>query len=1099
MRMAWTRVLFWLLPRRLRSSWMLLAVSAFGILTAVTLMAVGALYSQALAEGGLRHTLSLAPPVGLHAQVAVQNRPLGPADYAELRGTVEPALDDSLGHLVRDVARSGRAQANLPLTFAEDARPPRFGGRAGQPFFLTGFREHTRLVEGRWPEAAPVFHDSGVHLETVVGRQTAVNMALEVGQHVWLVPFAADTTERVRFTIVGIVEPTDHTEEYWLTWETYYFDTHDRDPWTIAPLYVSEDDYFNALGARYSALLGDYWWFLYLDTSVLTADTAGPTRDAVVSLEKQLNLLYPRSLALSLLGDTIDDYRRELTLARVPLFLFLSLVVAVVLYFLVLVLGLMARTQSDTANVLRSRGASMAQVSGLFALGEGIVVVASLIVGPLIAWAIVRLLLVRTIDPAGAGGAAPVHLSPEAFLMGALGGLLSLAVLAASGVGQARLGIVEFLRVRSRPASVPLLHRYYVDVLVVAVVALVWWQVEQRGGFVQRGLAGGALEQVDLSMLLGPVLALLAVAFLIPRLLPWLLRGLAWVGGLAAPAWIALTLTRMARDPLPHGSLVIVLMMVTALGVFGASFQSTLVQSQAEQAGFRVGGDLVIRGPALDDSVLSEIAALPAVSAVSPVSREVGVLVRVDPETLPAAAWRRTDGDDGGLAAGAAKLLRTGEGSPGVALPEDAETMGVWLRVDKMDPSQVSRPQRIGARVVDRAGAYHDLQLGELPLGGASEAWTFLETALPPERAEPPLRLVSVFTTRNFSGSLGGVQPGSISMDDVTVRGPSTPPEGVVVEGFEQPPGRDLWVGLPTADSSYDSVQRGRDAARSGGMGLTFAWRDSIGPSPRGILVPAGPLPLPAVGGPTFGVGQRPRALSENLPVPVVVEHVIDRFPTIESPNTPYLLVNIADYRSYVARMPGSQPAAPPTEAWAALNDSVARSSATLAVRRVEGVASVEDREAAVDLATRNPLAGGGWNGLTILSMAALTIAAAVALGAYSLVAVQAGRVDLALSEALGLTRMEALLSLVLERVMVVVIGAAIGSGAGLWLSRWVLGFLDVTSDGSPVVPPMVVVTGGGLAALVYGCLAAALATAILVTVASMRRLRPPDVLRTGG
>ena len=1096
--MAWTRVLFWLLPRRLRSSWMLLAVSSFGILTAVTLMAVGALYSQALAEGGLRHTLALTSRVALNAQVAVQNRPLGPADYDELRSTIEPALDESLGHLVRDVQRSGRAQANLPLTLTEDAPPPRVGGRAGQPFFLSGFREHTRLVEGRWPEAAPVVHESGIQLETVVGRQTATNMAFEVGQDVYLVPFLADPSERVRYTIVGIVEPVDPSEEFWMTWSSYYFTTQDRDPWTVAPVYMSEEDYFNTLGARYSSLLGDYWWFLYLDTGVLTADTAGPTRDAAVGLEKQLNLLYPRTLVLSALGQTIDDYRQELTLARVPLFLFLSLVVAVVLYFLVLVLGLLARTQSDTANVLRSRGASMAQVSGLFALGEGIVVVASLIAGPLLALAIVRFALVRTIDPAGGGGPVPVHLTTDAFLMGAIGGLLSLAVLATSGVGIARLGIVEFLRVRSRPATVPLLHRYYVDVLVVAVVALVWWQVEQRGGFVQRELAGGALEQVDVSMLLGPVLALLAVAFLIPRLLPWLMRGLAWASGLAAPAWIALTLTRMARDPLPHSSLVIVVMMVTALGVFGASFQSTLVRSQEEQAGFLVGGDLVIRGAALDDEVLGEIAALPGVTAVTPVSRETGALVRVDPDALPHAAWRRSGGDDGGLARGAAQLVSSDEGSPGVTLPEGAESIGVWVRVDAMDPSQVSRPQRMGARLVDRSGRHHDVPLGELPTGGPSEEWTFMEGTLPAELAEPPFRLVSLYSTRNFSGSLGGVQPGSISLDDVTARGPATPPEGVVVEGFGQPPGQDLWVSLPNPDSNSDRLQRSREAARSGGLGLQFSWRDSIGPSPRGALVPAGPVPLPAVGGPTFEVGQRPRVEGDGMVIPVEVVDVIDRFPSIEEPTAPFLLVNIADYERFVARMPGSPPAAPPKEAWVGLNDSVARASSVLAVRRVEGVSSVEDREAAVDLARRNPLAGGGWDGLTILSMAALTVAAAVALGAHSVVSIQAGRIDLTLSEALGLTRTEVLLSLVFERAIVAATGAAIGSVAGLWLGRWVLGFLDVTSDGSPVVPPMVFITSGGLAALVFVCLAAALATAILATMASLRRLRASDVLRTG-
>ena len=93
-----------------------------------------------------------------------------------------------------------------------------------------------------------------------------------------------------------------------------------------------------------------------------------------------------------------------------------------------------------------------------------------------------------------------------------------------------------------------------------------------------------------------------------------------------------------------------------------------------------------------------------------------------------------------------------------------------------------------------------------------------MEAALPLEQAAPPFRLVSVYTTRNFSGSLGGVQPGSISLDDVTARGPSAP-EGVVIEGFEQAPGQDVWAALPSLDSNFDRVQRSRDSARSGGMG----------------------------------------------------------------------------------------------------------------------------------------------------------------------------------------------------------------------------------------------------------------------------------------
>ena len=63
------RVLFWLLPRRLRASWGLLAVTSFGTLAAVTFLAIGAIYSRALAEGGLRHSLASVDAAGKVALV----------------------------------------------------------------------------------------------------------------------------------------------------------------------------------------------------------------------------------------------------------------------------------------------------------------------------------------------------------------------------------------------------------------------------------------------------------------------------------------------------------------------------------------------------------------------------------------------------------------------------------------------------------------------------------------------------------------------------------------------------------------------------------------------------------------------------------------------------------------------------------------------------------------------------------------------------------------------------------------------------------------------------------------------------------------------
>ena len=735
--MSWIRVLLWLLPQRLRSSWVLLAITSFGILAAVTLMALGAIYSRALAEGGLRHTLDSTSPTVLNAQVIVQNRPLGPADYSKLSAIVEEINRSRLGYMLQDTQRFGRTQPNLPLVNVlapGNGRPPTFDAPLGHPFFLTDFEKHSRIVEGRWPQASPVIHDKGVDMEVVVGRRTASTMRLEVDSQVYLIPFRADPSERIALTVVGLAEPVDPEEEYWMGISSTYFSVPASgfgQP-LVVPIYVREADFLGGLGTRYPFLVGDYGWFLFLDTSVLTASTVKPTRDAIIGLETDINKRFARSLVISGLDGTLADYEKDLTHARVPLFLFISLVVVVILYFLVLIMGLLARIQSDEASLLRSRGASMPQVSGLLAFGEGVVVLLAMVLGPFLALAIVRYLLLRTINPAAEGGPLSVGLSADMFVMGAIGGLLSLAVLMASGVSLARLGMVEFLRVRARPPTVPLLQRYYVDLLVLVVVGLLWWQIQGRGGFIERDVLGRSLE-VEPSLLLGPVLVLLAAALLLLRLLPVLIGVVAWAGSLLAPAWVAFALTRIARDPLPHGSLAIILMMAAALGVFGATFQSTLSSSQRDQALYDIGGDLVIKSSSLSTLAQGELASIPVVQTVSPISRNSVLLVdglpgsytdllAVDPNTLPQTAWFRNDFAGKSLAEllrplRRAQSLRPPEDTPhqGIVLPADSESIGIWVNLDDFNRGDFDQRLSLWVRVSDADGMYRSLVLGDRP------------------------------------------------------------------------------------------------------------------------------------------------------------------------------------------------------------------------------------------------------------------------------------------------------------------------------------------------------------------------------------------------
>ena len=1118
--MSWTALLYWLLRRRIRSTWPLLVITSFGIVSAVTLMAVGAGYSRVLAEGGLRHTLASTSPRVLNVHLITQNRPIGAADYTQLRSAVEGIAESRLGYMIRSMGRYGIVQGSIRLRTVPSDGPPSLDAPIGRPFFLTGFQEHSSLVAGRWPVGTPVISDDGISIEAVLGRVSARQMGISVGSQVDLYPFINDESQRISVTITGTADPNDPSEEYWMNGPSSYFVTRDDGGPILLPIYVTEETFFDGVAAKYPSMVGDFTWFLFLDTTVLKSSLVGPTQDAIKRLETDVNRQFPRSLVLTGLKPALKEYRQALTLARVPIFVFISLVVLVVIYFLIMVMGMLARSQTDESGILRSRGASILQVSGILAVSEGIIVLASMIMGPFLALLIVRFLLAPTVNPVGGTGSIPVVLSSDMFLMGAIGGVLSLIVLLASSFTRARLGIVESLRSRARPPTLPLLQRYYIDILALFVLGFLLWEIRGREGFLTRDLASGEVK-IDFLLLFGPAVVLVVVAVVVLRVLPLVVRLMSWSADRLAPAWVSFPLARFARDPLPHGSLVIILALAAALGVFGASFQPTLSVSQTHQALYSGGGDLSMSGPSLSSRDAKTLEEHEAIRTFSPIVRESvtlldvlpgdsATLMAVDPKVLPDIVWFREDFAGKSLSE-LMELLRpvslpSSSFGSGILVPGDATRIGVWVDLTGLNSGTLVSDLNLWTRIYTSQGIFHNLFLGEVSKAktglsarnasetGAESGWTYLEEEVK-DTVNPsgePLRLVSFYLSRK---SFARTPPGTISLDDVTVKGPSSPPGGLVVEDFESSGG---WAPLVNQGQAPDVVERATTAARSGNAGLRFTWEETFKDAPRGVVVPPDPFPLPAIGGPNFSVGQIVRVKAGRKLVPVVIRGTTDYFPTLNALTRPFMIVPLEPYKQYVRRT-SLERVKEPNAFWASVQDDADRVQVVASLHeRIGAFVSIKDRDLLVETARRNPLAGGGWNGLTFLSMTAITVAVLLTLVIHSLVAIHTGRVDLAVARTLGFSRLQLALSLALERGLTAIFGLVVGSVVGIWLSRWVLGFMDIDARGRPIIPPMVLEVQDGLVVGALGGLIAATLLGLLVAVVFVRRLNVPDVLRTG-
>lgn len=1106
-------LVYWLLRRRLGHSWLLLAVTSFGILASVTIMSTGALYSRALGEAGLRHTLAAFKPEVFDVQVTAQNRPLGQVDYLPLQNLLRETSIDRLGPMLRGTERFGRTQSNLPLLATPTS--PVLGAPLGRPFFLTGFAEHTRLTQGRWPESGDP-NDHG-DIETVLGAETSRKLNYGVGDRIFLVP-QRSLPERISFKVVGVAEPVDPREEYWMG-APIYFDLGSVGATVVAPLFVAEEDFFQGVGARYPTLVGDFGFHLFVDPGYLTAGNAEEVKQQILGLETDLNKEYPRTLVWSRLGRTIDEFERSLTLAKVPLYLYLSLVVVVVLYFLALITGTLGRSQAEEAGLLRSRGASVLQVSGVLAMAEGFVALAAMIAGPFLAWLIVKFLLLDTINPRGDfAGPIPLGLAGDMFWMGALGGVLALLVLLATAVGRAKMGTLESLLSRARPPTVPFLHRYYLDILAVLAVAVIWYQVRGRDGFVAEELTSQGLN-VDPTLVLGPVMGLFAAAVLLLRVLPLVIRLLAWAGTRTGAAWFQFSLLRLARDPIPHGSLAVILMLAAALGVFGATFQSSLSQGQTDQARYGVGGDIVVSVPAMPANARERLGTIAGVTAVSPVLRDsvtildgpIGQsadLLAVEPRTLVEAAWFREDFFPGGLPE-ISRLLSPRAfpadlAGTGIPLPEDTVALGVWMDSSALDELNVRADVNMWGRVMTATGNYRTFSMGavfdlDAPDSAGSDAadgpWKLLTGDLPAAAnpASRPFELVSLFFSTSPNARLSN---GLLHLDDITAFGPSSGTDGLVVEGFE---GLTPWMPLANQGPTPDVAQRTAISARSGNAGLEFSWQEGFTAGQRGIHLPPGPFPIPAIGGPGFQLGQQVRVKLSNLAVPVQFVGLVSHFPTLYPDHGPFFLVDLADYGDYLRRLPQSL-LDRPGETWLSLAPTADRQQVVAQITdRIPGYFSVRDRELVAEMAGRNPLAGGGWDGLTIFSMVAIGVAVLLALTVHAMVSIRMGRMDLAVARVLGFSHRQFFLSLATERLIVAVLAIAAGAAMGYWPGIEILELVDLTPQGDAPVPPLTPSIKVWLMAGVLSGLLAASVLSVGFAAVAARRLNPAEVLRGGG
>jgi len=1002
---------------------------------------------------------------------------------------------------------------------------------------MSGFGpDRVSLIQGSWPSEENAHAPIGTPLDVALDSLGFELLGLQLGEVMDVFPAASFTDPpSMRVRISGVFERVDPDDEFWYETGSDFSLSNDR--WTIIPLFTSEEAIVQRVITEYPTLYTDMTWYYFLDREGLRSDDVDHLKNTIYQAESDIRFGLKNSSFSIRLDDLLENYDLQLLLARVPLFLVVFLIVGILLYYLSLVAGLIVRSRSIEISMLKSRGATTFQV-GLLGLGEGLLLgIPAVIIGPFLAIGIVKVLGQVFFSIGGGAGelsGVPIIASQEAILLGLIGGAMAVTVFTIATLVAARHGIVEARQAGARPPTDSILHRYYLDILILALIGLLWWQIQSRGTFLVQS-AGGRQLEIDYSLLLGPVLGLFAVGLVIMRVFPLLIRILSWLIVPFAPSWLAHSLRQVSRDPMVPGILIVLLTLSTALGVIGSAFSSTLERSQKEQSLYAAGADLRVRHSGISSSIpggrfADRVKGLPHVVDAADVHRanaqitatgfsSPASVLAVDAKSMSEVAWYRDDLADGKSMEEITGLLLGGwEAPPGILLPEDATGLSIWVQ-----PAGVDSGANLWARVRDSRGLFFDTWMGNLGAPG----WNKIQSDLSPVIAAgrrsqisereieivPPLSLQSFQITDRIR-SLGSSGLGSIFLGRLEALTPSGPvtiadltraDDWSAIEDFSRP-------GLYAVESSNSA------AIESVQTSMRFSWA-SGGVGMRGVRPGPMEAPIPALVSDGFletadaSVGDDVILGLSTYSIMVKIIGVINYFPTMDPNVKPFAVVNLESFEA-ATNQHSPIPLVGANEIWIDLMASPAPGENGLSplIERTGDVEAVVDSMKRLGVNVREiydaglmveskvdqPLVNAGWGALLVLLFLALALASGSGVILFSFLDMKDRQTEFALFSTLGSTSGQLRRIVWFNLFLIVICGVSLGTWVGHIIGSSILPLMEVAEAGERVMPPMAFSTDWLALGVTYLVLALVTLGTVLWLAWLNSKIQVQQVLRMG-
>ena len=625
--------------RHLLRHWRMNLIVLLGLVLATAFLAGLPTYATAIAGRSLRQQIDTAVVSARNVEVTGDN--LNAAVYGQL----EEMLGDIL--LRRITVEESDQQFLASALYRNEAELPFAEFFRYQAWTFSNVTQDVTVVDGRLPrhiENDP--NDFTVFMEAAVGVASVENLTfdqsagdifqveqLQVGDQL------RSGDGAFRINIVGVVQPNDpESDAWWDDLRPFEFSRASlngpNQPETITlSLLVPPQTMNDTLGG------GERSWRLLLDSSKITVNSVDQVQTDLSNASSELRL----NLNTGLL-DIINRYQAQLANARVTLFLLTVQSLIFVLYTLAMISSFLLDQSRGVLATLVGRGFNGRQITTLFAIQGFLLALVAAAVGPLVARGLLVIWgqLTNTV--------VPTALAQSSWLLSLLAAAFSWLTLVVAIYSGTRGNVLDWQRQLARPSTQASWQKYYLDIFLLVLGGLVYWQLRDTGTVVAQLAENDALAAAGVSdplLLLGPSLLLIAVALIFLRLFPYLLQLASWwanrVRGLILPFGLA----RLSRDPVGPSRVVLLISLAAGLTLFANLFDHSLSTRQAQIAHYNTGADVrVALSIDAGTAEMEAVANLPGVQAASSLyfngrSRlatslgEQVQMLAIDPATLP--------------------------------------------------------------------------------------------------------------------------------------------------------------------------------------------------------------------------------------------------------------------------------------------------------------------------------------------------------------------------------------------------------------------------------------------------------------------------------